>query len=51
MSFQPFYENIVLTEEEIKEAIELAKRKKYFRELHAPYWKELEEKNQKPVKK
>jgi hypothetical protein len=51
MSFQTFYENIVLTEEEIKEAIALAKRKKYFRELHAPYWKELEEKTSKPVKK
>lgn len=50
MSFQTFYENIALTEEEIQEAIREAKRKKYFRELHAPYWKEQEEKS-KQVKK
>jgi hypothetical protein len=49
--WKKFYSDIILTEQEIKEAIELAKRRKYFRELHAPYWKELEEKNQKPVKK
>jgi hypothetical protein len=48
MSWEEFYENIVLTEEELKEAIREGKRKKYFREKNADYWRELEEKKIKP---
>lgn len=39
-----FYETIVLTPEEEKEAILQGKIKKYFRIKHAPYWEEQEKK-------
>jgi hypothetical protein len=48
MSWQSFYESIQLTQDEIEAAILEAKIRKYRRELHADYWRELEEKKIKP---
>jgi cytochrome b subunit of formate dehydrogenase len=36
------FNSIELTPEEIKEALYEGKKKKYFREKHAPYWQEQE---------
>lgn len=35
-------ESVVLTEEELKEAITEGKRKKYFKEKHKTYWHDQE---------
>jgi hypothetical protein len=48
MSWQDFYSSIELTPEEVEAAILEAKIKKYRRELHKDYWRELEEKKIKP---
>jgi hypothetical protein len=41
-NWREFYEPIVLTEEEIKEAIFEAKIKKHFREQNKEYWESQE---------
>jgi hypothetical protein len=51
IDWQKFYESIELTEQEMKDAILVAKIVKYNKEKNADYWKELEEKTSKPVKK
>lgn len=52
MSWQSFYEDIVLTPEEIEEAIFEGKKKKYFRERNKEYWDEQESQmDTKPVRK
>lgn len=39
-----FYDHVHLTEDEVKAAIYEGKKKKYFAEKHANYWKEQEAK-------
>lgn len=43
-----FYESIILTEEEVREAIIEGKKKKYFREKNREYW--IEKESEKPGK-
>lgn len=44
MKYDPFYEKIELTEEEVKDAIYEAKKSKFFREKHKNYWLSKERK-------
>ena len=40
-----FYDNITLTEEELKEAIVEGKKRKYFKEKNKEYWQSQEKEN------